>query len=355
MAKKLLLLSLLMVLLFPVACLAQVTLLTPANNAKLSSPPTFAWSGPPSYDAYLVYGNVYLDTAGFTGYRSVTRWLRGTRFVTPSRAWDKVGTGQLSYWAVYGYDIQTQSGAWSETWAFEKVGCGPLTGTIYDVDNVSDMLAALQAAGPGDTVRLAPGTYVPPVQSWSGSGYSNIYANCVVENGVTLAGSGQEQTTVVVSGTGGAIFAHGDATLRDLRIQPSGSQGWLIFAGNTNLTLCSVDINGSSSLNYGYGIYFQPWESGSYDLTIIDSDIGCSGCTEVWGIFLDGCYTVSPPSITGQVQNTTVSGWETGLRYDTGDYGCNATISVTADCAGFSGNTYNVRECNDGGCTEHCP
>jgi hypothetical protein len=206
-------------------------------------------------------------------------------------------------------------------------------------------------------VRLAPGTYSPPVQSWTNlPDYSNIYANLVVENGVILAGSGKGSTTIYISGTGGCVFVHETASLRDLTINPQGSIGWLIYAGDMgNLTICNVAINGNSALNDGYNLYFQPWESGSAQLLIIDSELKCTMCTNVTGVYLDTCGSTGTNTITADIQNTPVSGWSWGVYFENGSEACNgSTTTVNFNCADFS-NTYNVVECTDGGCIDHCP
>lgn len=357
---KLLYLFIVIAFLFPATAHSQVTLLTPADGAQLSSAPTFSWSGSASYDAYYIQTYFYYEVGQFAGNYLLGTWVPGTSIAMPSTLWDKVGTGQPCYWRVLGYDADSSQGAWSGIWSFEKSACPGPTGTIYDVDNVNDMLSALASAGSGDMVRLAQGTYYPPVQIWSSPpDYSDIHANLVVKNGVILSGSGKDSTTIYISGTLGSLFTYGNATLRDLTVRPQGENSWwLIYGsgkGTFGLTLCNVAVNGGGYMTYGYGVFLQPWGVGNASLQIIDSSVTCSGCPLVWGIYADACGTESPTSIDVDVQNTIVSGWENGLYYESGVWACGGTVSVNADCAGFSDNTHNVYECTDHGFIEHCP
>jgi len=349
----------LILFLFPAAALGQVTLLTPADQAQISSPPTFSWSGAGSYDAYYIQTYFYYEVGQFAGNYMLGTWVTNTSIVMPSTLWDKIGTGNPCYWRVLGFDVDSSQGAWSGIWSFEKTGCPEPTGTTYDVDNVAAMLAALGAAGSGDMVRLAPGTYYPPVQSFSGSGYTNRQANLVVENGTILAGGGGGNVTIVISGSYGNLFAYGNAILRDLTVKSEalGSANLIVWNGSGTLTMCNVVMDATPTLNYGYGMIFAPYEGGSGHLLITDSTIQCSSCTGVTGISLETCSSAIPVTITADIRNTSASGWYDAVSFSNGSCACNgSTTSVTAECDGFFNNTYNVLECPDGGGgVEHCP
>lgn len=343
--------------LFPAMAFGQVTLLTPADQAQISSPPTFSWSGSSSYDAYYIQTYFYYEAGQFAGNYLLGTWVTNTSIAMPSTLWDKIGTGNPCYWRVLGFDVDSSQGAWSGIWSFEKTACPEPTGTTYEVDNVNDMLTALDVAGAGDMVRLAPGTYYPPVQSWTRLPYySNQYANVRVEDGVILSGSGRENTTIVISGTGGAVFVYGEAVIRDVEIRGSGSLSWMMFAGGVpQLTLCNMTLNANSGLNGGYGFYAMPWEGGTTQIEIIDSSFSCDSCTDTLGIYLSGCSSIAPVTINANIQDTTVNGWKTGLLYEIESYGCDASMTVNYDCTDFFGNINKVVECGDSGCTELCP
>ena len=104
------------------AAQAQVTLLSPPNGADLDSPPVFEWTDG-GYDVFYFYTAFYYEVPGYSGYYPTGFWMLNTFFSMPTSWWDVVGPDTTSYWAVYGYNTNTQTGAVSAVASFTKVGC----------------------------------------------------------------------------------------------------------------------------------------------------------------------------------------------------------------------------------------
>ena len=242
--------------------------------------------------------------------------------------------------------------AWIET------ACGSLPGQITDVSTTDQLIAALKTVAPGNTIRLAPGSYQPALSTWPLAGWPNQLAGLLVKD-ITLTGSGSnpEDTVIVLpstnpSGYGLPLLTYGTVTLRNLKLIPMGT--FCIAGIGGHLAVCSVVTEHN---HYGEALYFTPWDAGSHSLKVFNSFL--LNYTQTFdGIYLSTSASVGQSSITADIQGTTVSGWDWGAEW-TNDpkYG---PINVTVDCSGFYGNKgYNAVERVVLGSAytlvEHCP
>jgi PKD repeat protein len=236
--------------------------------------------------------------------------------------------------------------------------CGALPHNVVDITPEDDLFVALTSAPTGSAVRLAAGTYYPPIVQWPTPEFGPFGANVLVRE-LTLIGAGEGQTRVVMTGdpyAGLGLKTYGNATLRNLTIDARDSEPAVDCLDAKQVTLCNVTIEASSTTDYG--IIWGPWNGGSTSLSIYNSTLVHPDREHVgFGISLQSCY--QPPAIvTAELSLTSVSGWGNGVSWFTGDGEC-GSISVTADCDGFSNNDYNVVEwvCTGGVCTanEKCP
>ena len=220
------------------------------------------------------------------------------------------------------------------------------------VANTDELVAALKSAPEGATIRLAAGSYTPPVATWTNPGGGSDHVSLCLR-GKNLVGEGSEATRILLSGTGAAISVYGKSSLR--RVGIKGGDGWTLFVSpGSDFSLCNSTLTRNVN-KHGYGIYFQPWEAGEHLLFVEDSDITCDcAVQEETAIFLDGCGG-GAQSIAAFIDGSTISGWEFGVRYYTENMGCESTISVTGECAQFSSNTHNIVHTPGGDYIEDCP
>jgi len=176
---------------------------------------------------------------------------------------------------------------------------------------------------------------------------------------LTLMGAGEGQTTIVMTGdpfAGLGLKAYGNATLRNLMIEARDSDPAVDCLDAKQVTLCNVTIEASSTTDYG--ITWGPWNAGSTSLSLYNSTLAHPRRDQMGtGISLQSCYE-TPAIVSVEFSLTRISGWGEGVSWFTGKGEC-GSISVSADCDGFSNNDYTVVEwsCNAGQCTtnESCP
>lgn len=243
--------------------------------------------------------------------------------------------------------------------AWVEPPCDSLPGEITDVSTTDQLITALKTVAPGNTIRLAPGSYQPALSTWPLSGWPDQLAGLLVKD-ITLTGAGSnpENTVIMLPSTnmygyGLPLVTYGTVTLRNLKLIPIGT--FCIAAIGGNLTVCSVVTEHN---HYGEALYFTPWSAGAHSLKIYNSIF--RNTTQTFdGIYLSTSGSVGQSSITADIEDTTVSGWEWGLEWANNDpdYG---PINVTVDCSGFYGNKeYNAVEAAVVGSSytlvEHCP
>jgi len=245
-----------------------------------------------------------------------------------------------------------------EAWV-ERCG-GDARGRTFDAANEVEMYAALEQAANGDTVRLGPGTYHPTFRDYAlPNNAGTIQARLLIPRGVTLAGSGQDETRIEMpwQGIGGnrwAAYLLEDATIRNLTI--SANNNSLIHigfgpveTGIDRVSLCNVNLLSAAAQN-SYAFYHEPYYAGGrYLVEIINTTVNCASCAgaNMTGIGLVG-YD-SSQRVDAHVFGSTVSGWTEGVYY--GSY---STTNVDAECSDFFGNTYNVHFCLPAGCVDEC-
>ncbi|MBW1905748.1 MAG: PKD domain-containing protein [Deltaproteobacteria bacterium] len=243
-----------------------------------------------------------------------------------------------------------------EVWVEDP--CGSIGGNVIDVTTESELQSALMSASPGSTVRLAAGTYSPPIIDWPTPEFGPFGGNVLVQD-LTLMGAGEGQTTIVMTGdpyAGLGLKTYGNATLRNLTIDAGDSEPAIDCLDAKHVTLCNVTLLASSTTDFG--IIWGPWSGGSTSLSLYDSTLAHPDREQFGiGIFLQSCYE-TPAIVSAELSLTSVSGWGQGVLYSSGEGQC-GSVSVSADCDGFSNNDYNVVEetCSGGVCTtnEQCP
>jgi serralysin len=123
--------------------------------------------------------------------------------------------------------------------------------------------AAMSAAGSGDTIMIAPGTYAIGAGAPPGQGTFGSVGSGHIPDNVTFVGSGEGQTIITGNpriASDSADFGTGVAnglTLRDMTLQySSGTQyilQWDSGNGGHDLTLQNVTLTGTSNGNAGTG------------------------------------------------------------------------------------------------------
>jgi len=179
--------------------------------------------------------------------------------------------------------------------------CGALPYNVIDVTPSDDLFDALTSAPAGSAVRLAAGTYYPPIKQWPTPEFGPIGANVLVRE-LTLIGAGEGQTTIVMTGdpyAGLGLKTYGNATLRNLTIQARDSEPAIDCLDAKQVTLCNVTLEASSTTDYG--IIWGPWNGGSTSLSLYNSTLAHpnSGVPGT-GISLQSCY--QPPAIVSRAQ-----------------------------------------------------
>jgi hypothetical protein len=225
--------------------------------------------------------------------------------------------------------------------------CGGETKNVTDVYNRSEMYQALAAASPGDTVRVAPGSYYLYAGLWDNIG---SYASLVIDKEVTLAGWGPDQTTLYLYGEDGAIWLWLETarvTFRDIRIQSYGNFG-LLASGATRVSFCNVFVEFYPARTQ-WGLQYNPFDAGGL-LEVFGTTFSCADC-DATGFDISP-YSAIEPAVDVYVRGSSISGWDSGIEYCTYD-GC-GQVNVDADCGNFSNNVDDIWRCDDSGCEDIC-
>ncbi|HHL39716.1 MAG TPA: DUF1565 domain-containing protein [Deltaproteobacteria bacterium] len=188
---------------------------------------------------------------------------------------------------------------------------------------------AVDRAAPGDTVRVAPGTY---------------RGNVVLGEGVVLQGAGAAETTIVGDGTGSVIVGAKGAVIEGFTITGSGTKGTTgtmmdagISGNNAPMTIANNIIKGN---NTGIKLYYSP----SY---VINNVIASS---RVHGVYLsysdarvrnniitgNGGYGVYVSYSTPELTNNTIWGNSFGIYSEVSSVAVKNNIVARNEKAGIS-------------------
>jgi hypothetical protein len=233
------------------------------------------------------------------------------------------------------------------------------------------MYDALETAAPGDTVKLEPGTYTLSFKNYSipcCPWNTKFMATIVIPEGVTLAGSGPDTTTIILPyysqrTVNESVWLLEGATLRDVKVIANnngfGAGRVCPVTGDVyQVSLCNVVAKFAFPSNFGGdGFFLSPWYlGGDYLLQVYGTTFDCSGCSQndkwIWGI----CSSTSndDQNVAIVIKDSAIFGWGEGVHYE--NFTGKGNTSVDADCEGFSGNLHNVYEYRqDQSPLEHCP
>ncbi len=234
--------------------------------------------------------------------------------------------------------------------------CGPLPGNVIQVTADDDLHDVLTAAPGGSVILLAPGNYAPPIHDWTLPDDGGLWPSQALLVDVTLAGSGEGETTLSMTGDPyGAVglSTYGSATIRDLTIEAR--EFWGVSCVNPeNVTLCNVTVETYRN----DAITWNPWPGRALSsLTVYESTLRNVGSQQS-GAGVDlYCYEEGG-DIRADIQKSHISGWLSGVSYTLStEESC--TISVSTDCEGFTDNESNVLRamCDPPTCEaqEECP
>jgi len=195
----------------------------------------------------------------------------------------------------------------------------------------SSVQAAVDAASPGTTIRICPGTYV---------------GDLVITKNVTLIGTGDAAdptTNTILQGTGSGrvvdILGRIEVTLRNVRIT-GGSAGF--GAGITNeqgtLTLIDSTVTGNTASQLGGGIYN---ESGT--LTLTNSEVAGNSAAVAAGGIYNGTGTVTIDAASRVTGNTAPEGG--GIYNNFGTVTLASNQIVTNNCRYNCAGTTPVPNC----------
>ncbi|MEJ2720905.1 MAG: hypothetical protein P8181_07155, partial [bacterium] len=249
-----------------------------------------------------------------------------------------------------------------EVWVAEDSPCGDLPEPIVDIDNVEALIAALETPPASGTIRLAPGVYYPPKTLWDDVGDpqpDTRYANLMLD-GVTLAGSGVEETRVIITGIDATpIFVRGSASLRDLTINgPSAWAGEIFYIANPrDFRMCNVVINDFTTA--GNAIVYEAWDPGTFNLIIHDCTF-YSHSTPTAGnigiVFYPWRLGETGPTICLDLKKTEFYNWYVGVWFDNHDPDRHGTVELDTDCYFFSNVPFcHVLEMTGTDYIERCP
>jgi hypothetical protein len=238
--------------------------------------------------------------------------------------------------------------------------------TIRVPDDQPTIAAAMAAAAPGDTVRLAPGTYAEALElrsgvrvvggpstldasglpsgivagpSVSGASVSGLAVRGAAEAGVSISGaSGVRLSRLSVSGSGAqGLFAQGATalSLRDSEISANGAQGVYVISSALKLEGCRVLENAFAGVRLD-------GSTGELEGNLIQRNSGAAGVrasfgstvrlegNEIIDSFTDGIQVTAGSSVRvegGQVSGNT----SRGIRISDVDFVCgNPDCSLSA-------------------------
>jgi hypothetical protein len=248
-----------------------------------------------------------------------------------------------------------------EVWVAGESPCGDLPEPILEIDNVEALQAALESPPASGTIRLAPGTYYPPTKTWEDyypkPPFDPIqWANLMLD-GVTLAGSGTEMTTIITPMIDAVpVFVRGNATIRDLTIAGyEGPVGNVFYVKNVgDFRMCNVVINCYHSESaVCRAMLYENWLPGSHDISIQSCTVqNMSELLDYEGIGIHAFRYDHPtaPTVNLDLMKTEFYNWRYGVLLEPSNDG---TIVVDTDCYYFSNVTHHVYD--EVNSVEHCP
>jgi hypothetical protein len=215
--------------------------------------------------------------------------------------------------------------------------CGVLPEPVVDVSTSQELASAVKALKRGGTIRLAAGTYEPPVQTFNDPGgtFSSQYANVFLWDTV-LIGAGASETEVVLSGKGHGLTSLGKSGIRGLMVTSRGSVG--ITQAGEGLDLCDMTFQASAD-HSAYAVNVNPWEATTVELRVTESKLLGKDNLGT-GVDLSPCAGGDMKNITVKIKGSEISGWAEGLEYDTN---C-AALTLDALCSNFKNNKKNVHD-----------
>ncbi|OEU64979.1 MAG: hypothetical protein BBJ57_09060 [Desulfobacterales bacterium PC51MH44] len=227
----------------------------------------------------------------------------------------------------------------------------------WNVSSEQELYNAVDNACCGDTILLAPGRYWLPGRS----DYPQIYS-LNIEKGVTIAGSGPLETTIVLSGNLSGIFIGTwpgvieQATFRDLRIDDRSDFGLWVWGNVRRFSLCNVIVVSSQRQRQHHGLMFSPF-SIAEKLELHGTDFVCQDCQPYCkAIMIDPVDWPGRFNVEVEMRDSSIWNWDIGVSIYSTDFG---DVTLDIDCTKIFGNQWNVVEwfdC-DPRCTarEHCP
>ena len=247
-----------------------------------------------------------------------------------------------------------------EVWVAGESPCGELPEPILEIDTVEALVAVLESPPPGGSIRLAPGVYYPPMRLWDDVGGvqpETRYANLMLD-GVTLAGSTDGETRIVLNSSGCGIFVRGNACVRDLIVDGGTEKYEIFYVPNVrDFRLCNVTINVYSNYSLGNdAMVFEPWDPGTFNISIYDCTLYCQTAVNewYWGIaFYQHRAEATAPTVNLDLKKTKFYNFGIGVCFDNSDPVERGTILVDTDCYFFSNVTHHVWEW--GNSVEYCP
>ena len=204
--------------------------------------------------------------------------------------------------------------------------CGGLPGEVIEVSTAEELINATESLGPGNTIRIAPGTYSLEYHNVPALGFSvSLWVN-----GQVLVGAGRDET--ILEAYWITVRGGEKASLRDLTIRGTSRDPFDIIEV-PDFSICNVKVVDDVNPLY-YGVYFRPKYNfittrsySRYFFTII----GCNITTHPYplqvgttGIYISGCdSTNSNCMIEGKpvqfdlvmltVEDTQISGFKYGI------------------------------------------
>ena len=198
--------------------------------------------------------------------------------------------------------------------------CADTPGTTVEVSTASQLVNAVTTMTGANTIRLAPGTY-----SLHGVAPSpEEIAVCLYVDGLTLVGSGQDQTVLELND--GYIRLLGQSpALRNMTILGNdGLCDQLVRSRAQEFALCNVTL--SNPDNYSvYGLSIRTPDGGGTGIVTNCTIIGGGPWRSYAGIDAAGEGSLS-------VENTRIYNFGYAIQRVTG-----STMSISADCALLSG------------------
>jgi len=215
--------------------------------------------------------------------------------------------------------------------------CGVLPQPVIDVSTSKELAEAVKELKRGGTIRLAAGTYEPPVQTFSdpGGAFSSQYANVFLWD-TTLIGAGASETEVVLSGSGHGLTSYGKSGITGLTVTSLGSVG--ITQAGERLDLCEMTFQASADTS-AYAVVVNPWDASAVELQVTGSKLLGQDNLGT-GVDLSPCAGAGVTNITAKIEGSEISGWAEGLEYDDN---C-AALTLDAPCSNFKNNKKNIHD-----------